>query len=144
MAERTIAQKLLIKPGQRILAVNPPDDYGSLVGGLPDGAHLVPTPTAEAEVVHLFVRDRAELAASWPSVAESLRPDTILWVSYPRRGPGVKTDLNRDHGWGPLHDAGWDPVTQVSLNDTWSAMRWRQDPVLRASREARGARVERD
>jgi hypothetical protein len=143
MAERTLATKLLIKPGQRVLAANAPGDYSALLGGLPEGTSVVADPAAGADVVHLFVRDRAELAASWPAVAASVGPTTMLWVSYPRKGPGVQTDLNRDHGWGPLHEDGWDPVTQVALTDQWSAMRWRKDPVLRAAREARVARVGR-
>ena len=144
MSARTIADKLQLKPGHRIAAINPPSNSGALVGGLPDGVTLSPTPTSDADVVHLFVRDRADLARRWPAVAAALRDDALLWVSYPKRGPGVVTDLTRDVGWSPVRESGFDPVSQVAIDATWSALRWRRDPALRAAREARGARVGRD
>jgi hypothetical protein len=144
MTDGRIARKLLIRPTQRIKVVNPPGDYATLLGGLPDGARVVAESAAEVDVVHLFVHDQAELGEQWPAVAAGLRPDTTLWISYPKRGPGVETDIHRDQGWGVVRAAGYDPVSQVAIDDVWSALRWRQDPALRAAREARGARVGRD
>ena len=144
MAEKTIAQKLRLMAGQRIAAVGAPGDYPAMVGGLPEGAIFTTEPTQAADVIHLFVRDRADLAAHWPAVALAMRPETTLWISYPKRGPGIITDLTRDVGWAPVRESGYDPVTQIALDETWSAMRYRHDPALRAAREARGARVGRD
>jgi hypothetical protein len=144
MADRSIVQKLLLKAGQRIAVVGAPGDYAALVGGLPAGATLTTEPARDADVIHLFVADRADLAARWPAVAAALRPETTLWISYPKRGPGATTDLTRDVGWGPVRESGYDPVTQVAIDERWSAMRYRHDPALRAAREARGARVGRD
>jgi hypothetical protein len=144
VASRTIAEKLLIRPGHRIAAVNPPDDYIALVGGLPAGVLLAAGPGPDTDLVHLFVRDQAELAETWPAIAPVVPPEAILWISYPKRGPGVTTDLTRDQGWRPVREAGFDPVSQVAIDERWSALRWRRDPALRAAREARGARVGRD
>jgi len=141
MTDSRIARKLQIKPGQRIKAVNPPGDYAALVGGLPEGAYVVPESALDADVVHVFVRDQEELGEIWPGVASGLRPDTTLWTSYPRARPGVDTDINRDRGWAIIRADGFDPVSQVAIDDVWSALRWRRDPALRAAREARGARV---
>jgi hypothetical protein len=141
MMDSRIARKLMIRPGHRIKAVNSPGAYADLLGGLPEGAQIVPESADEADVVHVFVRDRAELADSWPAVVVGLRPDTTLWISYPKRGPGVDTDINRDRGWGIVRGAGFDPVSQIAIDDVWSALRWRRDPALRAAREARGARA---
>lgn len=144
MTDRSVALKLRLAAGQRIAVVGSPGDYADIIGGLPDGATLTREPTTAADVIHLFVRDRAELAARWPAVAAAMRPETTLWISYPKRGPGVTTDLTRDVGWAPVRESGYDPVTQVAIDETWSAMRYRHDPALRAAREARGARVGRD
>jgi len=38
----------------------------------------------------------------------------------------VKTDLTRDIGWEVVERAGLNPVTQVSVDDTWSALRFRR------------------
>jgi hypothetical protein len=143
MTAKTIAQKLGMRPGQQVFATGAPGDYSTLIGGLPDGSALVAR-AAEADFVHLFITDRASLAAAFPGLAEKVRPGTTLWISYPKRGPGVTTDITRDAGWAPLRDAGYDPVSQVAIDERWSALRFRQDPALRAARVARGARVGRD
>lgn len=144
MVSRTIAEKLLIRPGNTVAAIDPPGDYAALVGGLPAGARLAAGPGPGADLVHVFVRDQAELAATWPAVAAAIPPEAILWISYPKRGPGVTTDLTRDQGWRPVREAGFDPVSQIAVDERWTALRWRRDPELRAAREARGARVGRD
>ena len=143
MSERSVAQKLLIREGHRVALVDPPAG-GAALGALPAGVTAESGVTSASDIAVVFVRDRAALEATWPAVAASLAPATILWICYPKRGHGVATDLTRDHGWGPVHAAGYDPVTQVAIDDTWSALRWRRDPALRAAREARGARVGRD
>jgi hypothetical protein len=139
MSDPAVARKLQIKPGFRLLAVNPPGKYAQIVGGLPDGASVTGD-AADADVVHLFVTNRADLAAHLPRIAELVTPDAILWISYPKRGRGIDMDLTRDTGWEPLREAGFDPVSQVAIDDTWSALRFRRDPALRAARAARGVK----
>ncbi len=50
------------------------------------------------------------------------RPADVVWISYPKNGA---SELKRDM----LRDAinGWQPVSQVAIDDTWSAMRFRPD-----------------
>ena len=56
---------------------------------------------------------------------ESITYDGVLWISYPKRSSKVKTDLSRDVGWDVVANAGLRPVTQVSVDETWSALRFR-------------------
>ena len=37
----------------------------------------------------------------------------------------MKTDINRDIIWRETQETGWRPVTQVALDETWSALRFR-------------------
>jgi hypothetical protein len=144
MSERSVAQKLLIREGQRVALLNAPEGGASILGILPPGVRVESAASSGVDVAILFARDRAGLAAAWPGLAVSLGDSTLLWLCYPKRGHGIDTDLTRDHGWVPVHAAGYDPVTQVAIDETWSALRWRRDPALRAAREARGARVGQD
>mgnify|MGYP001587710911 CR=1 FL=1 len=62
----------------------------------------------------------------------AVRRDGVLWVSYPKGSSKVKTDINRDSGWGPFNEAGFRAVTQIAVNDIWSALRFRpMDQVKR-------------
>jgi hypothetical protein len=46
----------------------------------------------------------------------------VLWVVYPKDN---RTDLNRDSLWPILAAHGLRPITQVAVDDVWSALRFR-------------------
>jgi len=140
MADTPLAQRLQVKPGRRLFVTGDVDDGASVVGPLPDDASTAGS-VAAADVVLLFARDQASLAARWPAIAVELVQGSLVWIAYPKRTGAIATDFTRDRGWAPVIDAGFDPVSQIAVDDTWSALRFTRDPALRARRAARGARV---
>ena len=64
---KSLAAKLGVKPGQRLLAVDAPSHYAELVAPLPEGASLVlgswGRSEAGAEIVHAFFPTRDAFAA---------------------------------------------------------------------------------
>ncbi len=42
-----------------------------------------------------------------------------------KKSAKMKTDLTRDVGWETVAKAGWQAVSQISVDDTWSALRFR-------------------
>jgi hypothetical protein len=120
MAPMELSDKLQIKPGQRVVLLN-----------VPDGVDLELRPdigleadTRAADAVILFVASRADLQRrSTPLIAAASR-DKLSWVAYPKAGQ-LGTDLNRDSLNEGLKEQGVQAVRQVSINDTWSALRLR-------------------
>jgi hypothetical protein len=125
MSGKTVAQKMFVKPGFRVAAVNAPKDYAALVGGLPEGAKVVKKLAEGVDLVHLFVKTRADLARELPAALAAVGPKTLFWVSYPKKTSSVATDLSRDAGWEPMTRAGFEGVTLIAIDDTWSAMRFK-------------------
>ncbi|MBO0772238.1 MAG: hypothetical protein J2P35_12345 [Actinobacteria bacterium] len=115
-----VADKLQIKPGQRIAVIAEP--AGSQVA-LPAGCELVADP-AEADVVIAFVERSAEAAAAAGPALAAGRQDRLAWVAYPKAGQRG-TDLNRDTLAAALSGHGVRPVRQVAIDDVWSALRFR-------------------
>lgn len=72
-----------------------------------------------------FVRNRAELAEAATSVAATYRPGGHLWIAYPKKSGSIRSDLTRDHGWEPIAALGLLAVTQVAIDQNWSALRFR-------------------
>ncbi len=107
MDESPLAKKLLIKPGQRAVIINPPTGYLESLGPLPTGVELSKEPDAAFDFVQLFVTNSEELAQFAAVAAGAAKRDGILRVSYPKQSSRVKTDLTRDKGWEPLHQAGF-------------------------------------
>jgi len=125
MGKTTLAGKLRMQPGQRVLIMNAPTGYVEGLDPLPEGIALAEVPEGKYDFVHLFATNGAELERLGPVAVESVTYDGLLWISYPKRSSKVKTDLSRDVGWDVVANAGLRPVTQVSIDETWSVLRFR-------------------
>ena len=126
MPETTLAKKLGIKPGYRLLIVNAPEGYLQMAGPLPEGVTVATAPGGQTfDVVQVFVRDKSDIDSYGPQALNAAKPGGLVWFTYPKKTSGVKTDVNRDTGWDALTSAGWTTVAQVSIDDTWSAGRFR-------------------
>ena len=116
---KSAAEKLLIKPGVS-LWVSPRDRLG-LLGELPPA---VTTAGAfeTAGVAILFVDDAAGARATIDVHLAHLAAPGILWMAYPKGG---RADINRDSLWPMVAVHGLRPITQVAIDETWSALRFR-------------------
>ena len=127
MADTPLIKKLGIKPKNRVVILNAPEGYREQLGALPADADLATTvaPAGSFDVVHLFVRNKAELDRDGQMAIRAVKPGGILWISYPKQSSKVDTDLNRDVLWKVFPDKQWRPVTQISIDEVWSALRFR-------------------
>jgi 1-acyl-sn-glycerol-3-phosphate acyltransferase len=134
--ESPLARKLLIQPGDRVLILNPPPGYLAGLQPLPGGAAASEHSTGPHEVVQLFAHDRAQLERDHGAALGALKPGGVLWMSYPKPSDGPGSDLSRDHGWGVLHGEGLVATTQISVLNSWNALRWRPNAEAVAAGEA--------
>ena len=72
----------------------------------------------------VFVMGSASLVAKRPTIVGAASKDRLTWVAYPKGGQ-LGTDLNRDSLAASLSAHGIRPVRQVSLDELWSALRFR-------------------
>ncbi len=121
MAVSKLAQKLKLKPGARAAVVGAPEQYLAELEPLPQGVDLSTRLAGPLDWLQLFVRTRAELAKLAPKAAAALKPEGLLWISFPKGSSGIQTDLSRDKGWEALEGTNLKWITLVSLNPTWSA-----------------------
>ena len=119
------AKKLLLHRAQHALLLNAPEGYLEVLGEVPEGVTIEREPSGQFDFAHLFVKDRNELEQFIDQVLQVIDHDAILWISYPKGTSGVKTDLNRDVLWKTLSDKDIRPVSQVSIDRVWSAIRFR-------------------
>ena len=89
-------KKLGIREGLRVLTINAPPDYIALLPGLPDGVRFVTRARPPVKFVHFFADSVAKLAWRLPGLARDLAADGVIWVSWPKKGPGVPTDITED------------------------------------------------
>lgn len=82
------------------------------------------TNSGDADVVLLFVRDRADVEGLAGAAVDLALREGLSWIAYPKAGQ-LGTDLNRDVLWELLGSRGVRPVRNVAIDDTWSALRFR-------------------
>ena len=121
MAERSLAAKLKLRAGQRAALVNAPDAYRKELGAIRLGLTFDAKLTGAYDWIQIFAKNQADLRRLAPRTLLALRPEGILWISFPKGTSSIQTDLTRDNGWDPLKRYGLKWVTLVSVNETWSA-----------------------
>ena len=126
MSEKSIAEKLSIKPGSKFLLVNPPAGYADKIGKLPEGVEIFSGSSGRVEAIQVFVANRNELEAMLPHLAGLLSPKGMLWVTYHKGTSKVKTDINRDTINAYAQTMGLQGVAMISIDDDWAALRLKQ------------------
>ncbi|GIP38913.1 hypothetical protein J31TS4_21930 [Paenibacillus sp. J31TS4] len=132
-----LIKKLLLKPGYRAAVLNPPDGFGLPEEELPEGVVLTNglEEAGELDFALLFARNQEELGKTAPLLLPRLKPDAVFWTAYPKKSSKLKSDITRDSGWDVLKEAGFEGVSLVSIDETWSAFRLRPaSAVNRANR----------
>ncbi|WP_116247035.1 hypothetical protein [Nocardiopsis sp. FIRDI 009] len=121
----TLAQRLGVRPGDRLLVLNAPERYLRLLEP-PQDIHidLGPIEGADYDDIHLFVLDRGTVNREAPPVMDLTGPRTRLWMCFPQRGGTIITDLTADQGWDVLCEAGWRSTAQVPIDSDWAALRF--------------------
>jgi hypothetical protein len=123
-SRRSLVDKLGIKPGFCIRLVNPPQGYAALLGVLPDGVVRLDQPASGVDIIQFFAASRRELEAEFSALARQIKPDGMLWISWPKRAAKVETDLDenivREIGLaGGLVD-----VKVAAIDQTWSGLKF--------------------
>lgn len=121
---RALVAKLGLKAGSRAWLIDAPEGYLEQLAPLPPGVEWLTAGEPGLDFVQLFVQSQAELAAAWPAAQAALTPAGLLWVSWPKRGSGLPTDLNenaiREFGLAQ----GLVDVKVCAVDATWSGLKF--------------------
>ena len=80
----------------------------------------------------VFVNNSKEFIALLKEKLKNIELDSVLWFAYPKGTSKIKTDINRDSVRKTAEEFGITTVAAISINDIWSALRFR--PIHRAGK----------
>lgn len=132
-------KKMQVKNQTRFLVVAPPREIDTIIEGRDQSWELDVRPEiaasgdAKYEVVVMFLKNESDVVkAAEVTKAHVAGDDTLLWLCYPKKS-SKKYDatINRDSGWDPVIDIGFEGVRQVAVDDDWSALRFRPREAIR-------------
>jgi hypothetical protein len=72
-----------------------------------------------------FINNNKEYLDFLKKELKHVEADSVLWFAYPKGTSKIKTDINRDTIRVTGEEFGITTVTAISINDTWSALRFR-------------------
>jgi hypothetical protein len=121
-----LPKKLGIKPGQRLRFVAAPAEFGAALGPLPDDVTQVPgddDAAAGLDLVVFFTDSADGLRARFDALARSLVPAGMLWIAWPKKASGVRTDLTENTVREIALERGMVDVKVCAIDDTWSGLK---------------------
>jgi len=115
---KTAAQKLGIVAASTAAVIDPPRDYATVLGNMPEGVEIVEDPDAVQPVTLWFIRDSEAMLAGLRRM-RAIAPKTKLWILWPkaqtnRFREGSIRELGIEHG---LVD-----YKICSVNEQWSGI----------------------
>jgi hypothetical protein len=120
-----ILKKLRIDKVDKILIVNAPEGYLELFSSRSYDIDFWLEAKGSYDFVQVFGASQMELERLLLQVREAGKYDCHLWACYPKGGGKIKSDLKRDTVWAALELIQLRPVSQIALDETWSALRGR-------------------
>jgi hypothetical protein len=120
------ARKLGLKSGHRVDLHGAPDGWE--LHEPPDG--LLPAPAPErADVVLAFITEPDDLLADLPELARRIFPDGAVWILWPRRAAGHRSDMDENAIRAAGLGLGLVDVKVAAVDRDWSGLRlvWRRE-----------------
>jgi len=134
----TVFEKLNLKDQREILVLDAPESFVHELASLHGVTiHRSLRAGSEIDFALAFVTRKREVDALAGPIAERARGDAIVWFAYPKgTSKKYQCDFNRDTGWGLLNTAGFETVRAVSIDEDWTALRFRRREFIKARAKA--------
>lgn len=118
-----LAKKLSLKDGMRTWWDEMPGSVRAEIerSGLVLVHLLWPEPPVDA--AHIFVTDRADMAADLRRVLPHLAPAGFIWVSWPKKAARLPTDITEDVIREVALPMGLVDIKVCAVDETWSGLK---------------------
>lgn len=130
-----LVKKLGIQAGYRIAVLNSPESYTDLVPDLPASVEVLSNPETGMDVIHLFTAERGKLARVLPRLQKAIRPDGMIWISWPKKASKMPTDITEDVIRQVALPLGLVDTKVCAVSAVWSGLRLVIRKELRTKRE---------
>jgi hypothetical protein len=122
---RSLVDKLGIKAGMRVAVVNAPPGFIESLSPAPDGVTFTARMAADCALCVAFARNRRELVAQLSTSERAVTRQT-LWIAWPKKASGVKSDLDGNVVRNTGLASGWVDFKICALDQTWSGLAFKR------------------
>ena len=118
-----LPKKLGIKPGARVCVLGEPTDYQSLLEPLPERVAFTRTMGPDVDLTHIFATGLADLTKALQKARMHVRPNAMVWVSWPKKSAKVPTDITEDRIREVALPMGFVDVKVCAVTAVWSGLK---------------------
>jgi hypothetical protein len=117
-----LAKKLGIKDGFHISLINTPDYYLDLFTDLPPNLYFE-SDTVGVDFIHLFTKSKAEYESLLPSLKGQIKPNGMIWISWPKKASKIATDITEDIIRNYALKTGLVDIKVCAVDEIWSGLK---------------------
>lgn len=121
---RTLPAKLGLKSGDRAALLFAPEGYLATLGQLPPQVKILGGRASQLDFIQLFARSRADLDRTFAKAAGRLKPDGMLWISWPKQSSSLAGDLNENIVRAVGLSIGLVDVKVAAIDFDWSGLKF--------------------
>lgn len=103
--------------------LNASEDYLTLLGDDAPDLLWSETLNGSCDFVHLFAKSENELVALLPDCMASIKPDGMIWISWPKKASKVPTDIVEDTIRTICLPMGLVDVKICAVDEVWSGLK---------------------
>ena len=118
-----LAAKLGIKEDARVGTAGAPKEYLKLLSPLPPGVKITTRMSSDTDLAHIFSTEKRDLSARLEILRKTLKPDAVVWVSWPKKAAKMPTDITEDTIREVALPLGFVDVKVCAVNDVWSGLK---------------------
>ncbi len=122
---KPLIEKLGIKTGYKMLILNNPENYLTLLDKLPERLVIsYELPGTSQDFIHFFTAQRQELEQLFPVLKQALAPGGMLWISWPKAAAKMRSDLTENIVREIGLANGLVDVKVCAIDATWSGLKF--------------------
>ena len=118
-----LAQKLGITQEMAVVLIRAPANYRKLLGRIASSVKFSDKIKNASNFVHIFTKSRGELEKRLAILREKVADTGIVWVSWPKKSSGVRTDVTEDVVRSIALPLGFVDVKVCAIDETWSELK---------------------
>lgn len=118
-----LAKKLGIKSGFKINLINAPDYYLCLFTDLPADLYFESNEDVKIDLIHFFTKSMDEYKTILPDLKNRIKPNGIIWVSWPKKASKVQTDITENIIRDFALQTGLVDIKVCAVDEIWSGLK---------------------
>ncbi len=141
MSPQNLFEKLELKDEKNLLIQGLPSSIEKQFAKLSYSKSVTPLLKARRiDFAMVFAVNHNQLCNILSEVFPALRPESKLWIAFPKTASKIVSDLNRECSWQVLSDNDFESINQITLDHVWTAMLFKKTasvpPILRSGKKS--------